>query len=892
MLFLSIQNQIKGMEKKYQASEVENKWYKYWLDNNIFDSTPDDRPPYTVVMPPPNVTGILHMGHMLNGTIQDVLVRYARMNGKNPCWVPGTDHASIATEAKVVNKLKEKGLTKYDIGREKFLEEAWDWTRYHGGVIFEQIKKIGASCDWKRAKFTLDDDSYKSVINWFVTLYEKGCIYRGYKMLNWDPQALTTISDEEVVHKEQNSQLVYINYKIKDETDSFITIATVRAETIFADVAIAVNPNDDRYKKFIGKKVLIPLIEKEIPIIADEYVSIDFGTGCLKITPAHSMDDFDIGERHNLAFINLLNEDGTLNENAGFLKGLDCKSGRKKIISELQEKGFITKIENYQNKIGISERTGATVEPRRMLEWFVDMQKISKPALEVVLEKKINFYPKKFVNTYKHWLENIRDWNISRRLWWGHQIPAYFYGEGEQDFVVANSKEEALEKAKEKSKNSNLSISSLKQDENVLDTWFSSALWPITLFDGVNNPDNNKELDYYYPTTDLITAPDILFFWVARMVIAGLDIKEQIPFKNVYFTGMVRDQQGRKMSKSLGNSPDPLELIDKYSSDGVRMGMLFCSPAGNDLLFDDSLCLQGRNFTNKLWNSFLLLEGWETKDEDSSEAEKIAVDWLDSNINETINQIHSNFKKYKLSESIKLLYNMIWDDYCSFYLEVIKPPLGEKISKQTFEKTIQSFEKILCILHPFLPFITEELWQKLPTKKEVKSISIKQFPKQYTDEHKNKSRVKLAREVITQIRDFRAKNQIHKKTPLKVLYKMNNIDFDVEALLFKLENIETLREYDEKNDNLETYKSFRVDTHLFYIYHKEEEGQIEDELKKLNEEKVYFEGFLKVIYKKLKNENFTSKAPKNVLEIEQKKEKDTLEKLQQIESRIKSLNKK
>ncbi|WP_332033830.1 valine--tRNA ligase, partial [Kaistella sp.] len=700
------------ISEKYNPQETENKWYSYWLENNYFHSEPNDKPPYTIVIPPPNVTGILHMGHMLNNTIQDVLVRRARMQGFNACWVPGTDHASIATEAKVVAKLKAEGINKSDITREEFLKHAWDWTDKYGGTILEQLKKLGCSCDWERTRFTMEPKLSQQVIKSFVDLYNKGLIYRGYRMVNWDPEAKTNISDEEVIFKEQNGKLYYLKYKIEG-TEDFLSVATTRPETIFGDTAVCINPNDERYAHLRGKNVIVPIANRVIPVIEDDYVDIEFGTGALKITPAHDTNDYEIGKRHNLAMIDSLDDDANLNAHGLHYAGKNRFEVRKAIAKELEEKGLLLKAEDYVNKVGTSERTGAVIEPKVSVQWFLKMSEIAKPALDVVMNDEIKFHPEKFKNTYKHWMENIRDWNISRQLWWGQQIPAYFYGEGENDFVVAETIEEALELAKQKSQNSDLKISDLKQDEDALDTWFSSWLWPISVFDGMLDTEN-KEIDYYYPTSDLVTGPDIIFFWVARMIMAGLEYRNEVPFKNVYFTGIVRDKQRRKMSKSLGNSPDPIELIEKYGADGVRVGILLSSAAGNDLLFDEELMLQGRNFATKIWNAYKLTQGW-SKDENikANESDRQAIEWFGNQMDKTIAEIADQFEKFRISDALHFVYKLIWDDFCAWYLEAVKPAFGQPISTEVYDQTIAYFEELMKLLHPFMPFLSEELWQNI-----------------------------------------------------------------------------------------------------------------------------------------------------------------------------------
>ena len=739
--------------KKYSPIQVEDKWYKYWMENDYFKSIPDERESYTIVIPPPNVTGVLHMGHMLNNTLQDVLVRRARMLGKNACWVPGTDHASIATEAKVVNKLKQEGISKEDLTREEFLQHAWEWKEKHGGIILDQLKKLGASCDWDRTSFTMDEKLSSSVLEVFVDLYKKGLIYRGFRMVNWDPQAKTTVSDEEVNHKEVNSKLYYVNYQLENSKE-FVTIATTRPETILGDTAICINPNDERFKHLKGKKVIVPISGRLIPIIEDDYVDPEFGTGCLKITPAHDQNDKVIGERHGLAVIDVLNDDATLNEHGLHYEGKDRFVVRKEISKELDSLGVLLKVEDYQTKVGCSERTDAVIEPKISVQWFVKMDKLSAPALDAVMNDEVQLVPAKFKNTYRHWMENVHDWCISRQLWWGHQIPAYFYGDGLNDFVVAKTIKEALLLAKEVTGNNDLKVTDLKQDEDVLDTWFSSSLWPISVFNGIMEPDN-EEINYYYPTNDLVTAPEILFFWVARMILTGYEYRGVRPFENVYLTGIVRDKQGRKMSKSLGNSPDPIELMDKYGADGVRVGMLLCSPAGNDLPFDESLCEQGRNFSNKIWNAFRLVKGWESASIDQPKSSQIAINWFDSKLSETIKSINVNYDKFRISEVLMSVYKLVWDDFCSSYLEMIKPAYQKPIDKVTLEATLSYFEDILKLLHPFMPFISEEIWSLISERTSEERLIVASWPIETDIDSKILADEKFASEVISGIRTIR-----------------------------------------------------------------------------------------------------------------------------------------
>ncbi len=866
---------------KYNPKNIEDKWYKYWLDNKLFESKPDNREPYTIVIPPPNVTGVLHMGHMLNNTIQDVLVRRARMLGKNALWVPGTDHASIATEAKVVNKLKKDGINKNDLSRNEFLKYAWEWKEKHGGIILEQLKKLGASCDWSRTKFTMDKDLSESVIKVFVDLYNKGLIYRGVRMVNWDPSALTAISDEEVIYKEEQSKLYYIRYKINGEND-YITIATTRPETILGDSAVCINPNDKRFSHLKGKKVVVPLINRVIPIITDEYVDMEFGTGCLKITPAHDIHDYEIGIKHNLEIIDIIDDNGKLNSKAQIFVNQDRFDVRKNIIPELEKAGNLVKIEDYVNKVGYSERTNVVIEPKLSMQWFVKMKDLVKPATENVINDNIKFFPKKFKNTYRHWMENVKDWNISRQLWWGHRIPAY-YIKDTNDFVVAETIEQALELAKQKTNDNNLTIKDLHQDEDVLDTWFSSWLWPITVFDGIRNPDND-EIKYYYPTNDLVTAPEIIFFWVARMIISGYEYRNDKPFKNVYFTGIVRDKLRRKMSKSLGNSPDPIKLIEKYGADGVRVGMLLCSPAGNDLMFDESLTEQGRNFSNKIWNAFRLIKSWKVdKNIEQPESSKIAVDWFDNILSKSLNQINENFNKFRLSESLMIIYKLFWDEFSSWYLEIIKPEYQKPIDKITYEKTIDIFEKLLKILHPFMPFITEELWQTI---KKRNSIMIAEMPKQNKNINNDLiNNFDFAKEIISNIRNIRNNKNIPNKEKLSLKVKSAQQNTNIYSVIKKLANIDDIEFVSNKISNT---ISFIVGTTEFYIPFGDIIN-INEEIKKLEEELKYQKGFLISVEKKLSNERFVNNAPKNVVDNEKKKLTDANNRIKSITEQIKIL---
>ena len=868
------------VSKTYDPAKAEDKWYAKWIEADLFKSKPDDRDPYTVVIPPPNVTGVLHMGHMLNNTIQDVLVRRARMLGKNACWVPGTDHASIATEAKVVQKLRSEGIKKSDLSRDKFLEHAWEWTNKHGGIILEQLKKLGASCDWDRTTFTMDDNYYNEVINVFCDLHDKGFIYRGERMINWDPDAKTALSDEEVFYKEVNSKLYYVRYKIKGSEDEWIQIATTRPETILGDSAICINPNDDRYSHLAGKEVLVPLINRTIPIIFDDYVDMDFGTGCLKITPAHDPNDYEIGKKHNLEVINILNPNGTLNQNAKLYVGEDRFEVRKKIAYELHTTGYLIKEEDHINKIGFSERTDAVIEPRLSLQWFCAMEKLSKPALENVINNTIQFHPEKFKNTYKHWMENIRDWCISRQLWWGHRIPAYYFGEGKDDFIVAQSIDKALEKLN-KQFDKNYTKADLKQDEDVMDTWFSSWIWPIAVFNGFNK---NEEIDYYYPTNDLVTAPEIMFFWVARMIISGYEYKEKPPFKNVYFTGIVRDKLGRKMSKSLGNSPDPHELIEKYGADGVRVGMLLSSPAGNDLLFDSALCEQGRNFTNKIWNSYRLISSWsvseELKQENSSE---VAIQWFKSKFNENLTSINESYNKFRISEALMSTYKTVWDDFCSWYLEMIKPAYGQPIDKQTYEETIVIFNKILKLVYPFTPFISEEIWQLIEKREASSFIVNEKWPENNPVDDNILKQFTTFKDVVSGIRNIRKENNIANKVLLDFNIRINN-EWDnlFNSLIIKLGNIKEIKFVDS---SIKGANSFVVNNNEFFIPFSK--GiDLDAEMVKVRSELDDKEGFLKSVMKKLDNEKFMANAPQKVVDMELKKKSDAENQIQILKERL------
>ncbi|QIG89440.1 valine--tRNA ligase [Chryseobacterium sp. POL2] len=867
---------------KYNPQETEQKWYSYWLENNYFHSTPDDRPPYTIVIPPPNVTGILHMGHMLNNTIQDVLVRRARMQGFNACWVPGTDHASIATEAKVVAKLKEQGISKKDIGREEFLKHAWDWTHQYGGTILEQLKKLGCSCDWDRTRFTMEDNLSKSVIKVFVDLYNKGLIYRGYKMINWDPEAKTNISDEEVIFKEQNGKLFYLKYKILG-SDEFLTVATTRPETIFGDVAVCVNPADERYQHLKGQKVIVPIVNREIPIIEDDYVDIEFGTGALKITPAHDLNDYEIGKKHDLPMIDSMDDDANLNDHALHYSGKNRFVVRKEIAKELDEKGLLLKSEDYTNKVGTSERTGAVIEPKISVQWFLKMSTLAKPALDVVMDDEVKFYPEKFKNTYRHWMENVHDWNISRQLWWGQQIPAFYYGDGENDFVVAETIEDALVLAREKSQISDLQISNLKQDEDALDTWFSSWLWPISVFEGILEPDN-KDINYYYPTSDLVTGPDIIFFWVARMIMSGLEYRKEIPFKNVYFTGIVRDKQRRKMSKSLGNSPDPIDLIDKYGADGVRVGILLSSAAGNDLLFDEDLMLQGRNFATKIWNAFKLTQGW-TKDENMApnDADQQAINWFAQQLNKSIAEMDDHFSKFRISDALHVLYKLIWDDFCSWYLEAIKPNFGEAISVEVYNQTLSFFEELMKLLHPFMPFLSEEIWQIIAKRDVNNALIVVQQKKAEKVDDKIIADFDFTKEVISGIRNYRQSKAISPREKIELFTNVSN--FENAAVILKLANIENIH-FNEKTDKPSF--SFLVGSTECSIPLSENLDLAEEKIK-TEEELKYLKGFLISVEKKLSNEKFMAGAPQQVVDNELKKKNDAMEKIAILEEKLKTL---
>jgi valyl-tRNA synthetase len=873
---------------QFDAKTIEQKWYDYWMKNNYFHSEPDSRTPYTIVIPPPNVTGVLHMGHMMNNTIQDVLIRRARLKGFNACWVPGTDHASIATEAKVVAKLKKEGINKADLTREEFLRHAWDWTDKYGGVILDQLKKLGASCDWERTKFTMDPDMSASVIRSFVDLYNKGLIYRGYRMVNWDPEAKTTLSDEEVIYEEQQGKLFYLRYPIEG-SDEYVTIATTRPETILGDTAICINPNDERYSHLKGKKAIVPIANRVIPIIEDEYVDIEFGTGCLKVTPAHDMNDKTLGEKHNLEIIDIFNEDATLNSFGLHYQGKDRFVVRTEIAKELESLGNLVKTENHLNKVGTSERTKAVIEPRLSDQWFLKMEDLVKPAIKSVLETdEIKLYPKKFENTYRHWLENIRDWNISRQLWWGQQIPAYYYGDGKEDFVVAENVNDALELAKTKTGNINLTANDLIQDVDALDTWFSSWLWPMAVFGGIMDPES-KDFKYYYPTNDLVTGPDILFFWVARMIIAGYEYAGEKPFSNVYLTGLVRDSQRRKMSKSLGNSPDPLDLIDKFGADGVRVGLLLSASAGNDILFDEELCAQGKGFTNKIWNAFRLINGWGENVSDSiaqPESSKVAIEWFEAKLQQTLAEIEDHFEKYRISDALMSIYKLVWDDFCSWLLEMIKPAYQQPIDRATFSKAIEMLESNLKLLHPFMPFLTEEIWQHISSRNEKEALIVSTWPEIKPFDAKLIADFENAAEVISGIRSIRKEKNIAFKDTIE-LKAVNNekISTYFDSVITKLGNISNL-EY--VNDKVDGALSFRFKSNEYFIPIS---GaiDIEQEIAKLTEELKYTQGFLKSVQAKLSNEKFVSGAPEKVLGMERKKEADALAKIATIEQSLRNL---
>ena len=888
------------LASKYNPADVEGKWYQYWLDHKLFSSKPDGREPYTVVIPPPNVTGVLHMGHMLNNTIQDILVRRARMMGKNACWVPGTDHASIATEAKVVNRLAQQGIKKTDLTREEFLKHAWAWTEEHGGIILKQLRKLGASCDWERTAFTMDETRSKSVIKVFVDLYNKGLIYRGVRMVNWDPKALTALSDEEVIYKEEHSKLYYLRYYVADDDMSgetgaegeivhrdaqgrrYAVVATTRPETIMGDTAMCINPADPKNQWLKGKKVIVPLVGRVIPVIEDSYVDIEFGTGCLKVTPAHDVNDYMLGEKYNLPSIDIFNDNGTLSEAAGLYVGMDRFDVRAQIEKDLDAAGLLEKVEAYTNKVGFSERTNVAIEPKLSMQWFLKMQHFADMALPPVMNDELKFYPAKYKNTYRNWLENIKDWCISRQLWWGHRIPAYYLPKG--GFVVAETPEQALELAKEKTGDANLKMEDLRQEDDCLDTWFSSWLWPISLFDGINNP-GNEEIKYYYPTADLVTGPDIIFFWVARMIMAGYEYMGDMPFRNVYFTGIVRDKIGRKMSKSLGNSPDPLELIEQFGADGVRMGMMLAAPAGNDILFDETLCEQGRNFNNKIWNAFRLVKGWQVADIEQPEYAKLATEWFDSMLAKTAEEVNDLFGKYRLSEALMAVYKLFWDEFSSWYLEMVKPAYGQPIDKVTYEKTLAFFETLLKLLHPFMPFITEELWQHIYDRQPGESIMTQTLVKDMPYNEALIAQFEAVKEVISGIRTIRLQKNIAQKEALALEVTGENPVAGFGSVIAKLCNLSEIKQVETKSEGA---AAFMVGT-TEYAVPLGNLINVEEELKKLEADLKYQEGFLQSVMKKLSNEKFVSKAPANVIEMERKKQADAETKIAALKESIAAL---
>lgn len=891
------------LASKYDPQAVESKWYQYWLDNKLFSSKPDGREPYTVVIPPPNVTGVLHMGHMLNNTIQDILVRRARMEGKNACWVPGTDHASIATEAKVVNRLAQQGIKKTDLTREEFLKHAWDWTHEHGGIILKQLRKLGASCDWDRTAFTMDETRSRAVIHVFCDLYQKGLIYRGVRMVNWDPKAQTALSDEEVIYKDEHSKLYHLKYYVveqdcqqvdeenvmhKDEKGYYAVVATTRPETIMGDSAMCINPEDKKNTWLKGKHVIVPLVNREIPVIEDTYVDIEFGTGCLKVTPAHDINDHALGLKHGLETIDIFNDNGTISEAAGLYVGMDRMDVRKQISIDLQNAGLMEKIEDYNNKVGFSERTNVPIEPKLSTQWFLKMQHFADIALPPVMDDDIEFYPKKYKNTYRHWLENIKDWCISRQLWWGHRIPAYYFDNaGKKDFVVAETAEEALKLAQEK--NANIKAEDLEQESDCLDTWFSSWLWPISLFDGIEHPDN-EEINYYYPTSDLVTGPDIIFFWVARMIMAGYEYRGKMPFKHVYFTGIVRDKLGRKMSKSLGNSPDPLVLIDKFGADGVRMGMMLSAPAGNDILFDESLCEQGRNFNNKIWNAFRLVKGWETADIEQPKSAEIAVKWFDAKLKEVNEEMQKQFKDYRISEALMTVYKLFWDEFSSWYLEMVKPAYGQPIDQKSYDATLRFFDALLKMLHPFMPFITEELWQHIYDRKDGESIMREKLdiPAPTTEEQKLAADIEAVKQIIAGVRTIRNQKNIAQKEQLSLQVVGKN-DFEAyNDVTLKMANLDKIEVIAEKSADA---SSFMVGTDEFAV----PLGDLIDvaaEIEKAEAQLKHLEGFLMGVRKKLSNENFVAHAPEKVVALERKKESDSVEKIAALKATIEELKKK
>ena len=891
------------LASKYDPQAVESKWYQYWLDNKLFSSKPDGREPYTVVIPPPNVTGVLHMGHMLNNTIQDILVRRARMEGKNACWVPGTDHASIATEAKVVNRLAQQGIKKTDLTREEFLKHAWDWTHEHGGIILKQLRKLGASCDWDRTAFTMDETRSRAVIHVFCDLYQKGLIYRGVRMVNWDPKAQTALSDEEVIYKDEHSKLYHLKYYVveqdcqqvdeenvmhKDEKGYYAVVATTRPETIMGDSAMCINPEDKKNTWLKGKHVIVPLVNREIPVIEDTYVDIEFGTGCLKVTPAHDINDHALGLKHGLETIDIFNDNGTISEAAGLYVGMDRMDVRKQISIDLQNAGLMEKIEDYNNKVGFSERTNVPIEPKLSTQWFLKMQHFADIALPPVMDDDIEFYPKKYKNTYRHWLENIKDWCISRQLWWGHRIPAYYFDNaGKKDFVVAETAEEALKLAQEK--NASIKAEDLEQESDCLDTWFSSWLWPISLFDGIENPDN-EEINYYYPTSDLVTGPDIIFFWVARMIMAGYEYRGKMPFKHVYFTGIVRDKLGRKMSKSLGNSPDPLDLIDKFGADGVRMGMMLSAPAGNDILFDESLCEQGRNFNNKIWNAFRLVKGWETADIEQPKSAEIAVKWFDAKLKEVNEEMQKQFKDYRISEALMTVYKLFWDEFSSWYLEMVKPAYGQPIDQKSYDATLRFFDALLKMLHPFMPFITEELWQHIYDRKDGESIMREklEIPAPTAEEQKLAADIEAVKQIIAGVRTVRNQKNIAQKEQLSLQVVGKN-DFEAyNDVTLKMANLDKIEVIAEKSADA---SSFMVGTDEFAV----PLGDLIDvaaEIEKAEAQLKHLEGFLMGVRKKLSNENFVAHAPEKVVVLERKKESDSVEKIAALKATIEELKKK
>ena len=891
------------LASKYDPQAVESKWYQYWLDNKLFSSKPDGREPYTVVIPPPNVTGVLHMGHMLNNTIQDILVRRARMEGKNACWVPGTDHASIATEAKVVNRLAQQGIKKTDLTREEFLKHAWDWTHEHGGIILKQLRRLGASCDWDRTSFTMDETRSRAVIHVFCDLYNKGLIYRGVRMVNWDPKAQTALSDEEVIYKDEHSKLYYLKYYVvekdcqqveegnvmhKDDKGYYAVVATTRPETIMGDSAMCINPEDKKNTWLKGKHVIVPLVNREIPVIEDSYVDIEFGTGCLKVTPAHDINDHALGLKHGLQTIDIFNDNGTISEAAGMYVGQDRMDVRKQIAIDLQNAGLMEKIEDYNNKVGFSERTNVPIEPKLSTQWFLKMQHFADIALPPVMDDDIEFYPKKYKNTYRHWLENIKDWCISRQLWWGHRIPAYYFdNNGKQDYVVAETAEEALKLAQ--AKNANIKAEDLEQESDCLDTWFSSWLWPISLFDGIEHPDN-EEINYYYPTSDLVTGPDIIFFWVARMIMAGYEYRGKMPFKHVYFTGIVRDKLGRKMSKSLGNSPDPLDLIDKFGADGVRMGMMLSAPAGNDILFDESLCEQGRNFNNKIWNAFRLVKGWETADIEQPKSAEIAVKWFDAKLKEVNEEMQKQFKDYRISEALMTVYKLFWDEFSSWYLEMVKPAYGQPIDQKSYDATLRFFDALLKMLHPFMPFITEELWQHIYDRKDGESIMREklEIPAPTAEEQKLAADIEAVKQIIAGVRTVRNQKNIAQKEQLSLQVVGKN-DFEAfNDVTLKMANLDKIEVIAEKSADA---SSFMVGTDEFAV----PLGDLIDvaaEIEKAEAQLKHLEGFLMGVRKKLSNENFVAHAPEKVVALERKKESDSVEKIAALKATIEELKKK